>query len=332
MLDFDNFREIWSTIQKNKLRTFLTGFSVAWGIFMLSVLLGAGNGMRNGIMKNFDNWADNRVEMWGRRTTKPYRGLQNNRPITLKYADFEALKRDNPEVDLISATISHSDTLSYGEENNVYSLEAVHPAKGLIDKFDKRGSEGRFINDVDLIERRKVIVISVRMQEVLFKGKSPIGEFINVGPLRYKVIGVYKDEQNSNNSPAFIPFSTGQLLYGDNNTINNLLFTVKGINTEAESEAFEQRVRGQFGRRHQFDPEDNRALGIWNTLDDFRMMNGMMNGITLFIWIIGIGTLTAGIVGVSNIMLITFRERTTEFGIRKALGATPFSIMKLIII
>ena len=332
MLDFDNFREIWSTIQKNKLRTFLTGFSVAWGIFMLIVLLGAGNGMRNGIMKNFDNWADNRVEMWGRRTTKPYRGLQNNRPITLKYADFEALKRDNPEVDLISATISHSDTLSYGEENNVYSLEAVHPAKGLIDKFDKRGSEGRFINDVDLIERRKVIVISVRMQEVLFKGKSPIGEFINVGPLRYKVIGVYKDEQNSNNSPAFIPFSTGQLLYGDNNTINNLLFTVKDINTEAESEAFEQRVRGQFGRRHQFDPEDNRALGIWNTLDDFRMMNGMMNGITLFIWIIGIGTLTAGIVGVSNIMLITVRERTKEFGIRKALGATPFSILKLIII
>ena len=129
-----------------------------------------------------------------------------------------------------------------------------------------------------------------------------------------------------------ISFSTGQLLYGDNIIFSNLLFLVKGINTEAESEAFEQRVRGQFGRRHQFDPEDNRALGIWNTLDDFRMMNGMMNGITLFIWIIGIGTLTAGIVGVSNIMLITVRERTKEFGIRKALGATPFSILKLIII
>ena len=148
----------------------------------------------------------------------------------------------------------------------------------------------------------------------------------------FRSIGVYTSEDNNNNAPAYIPFSTGQLLYNGGYGLGNIIFTVKDINNEAESEAFEKRIRQQFGRRHFFDPEDTRALGIWNTLDDFRMMNGLMGGITLFIWIIGIGTLTAGIVGVSNIMLITVRERTKEFGIRKALGATPFSILKLIII
>lgn len=332
MLDFDNFREIWSTIQKNKLRTFLTGFSVAWGIFMLIVLLGAGNGMRNGIMKNFERWSDNRVELWGRYATKPYKGMQTNRRVELKYQDFLAIKRDNPEVDQITAVISRSDTLSYGEENNSYSLEAVHPEKAAIDKIKMTVGNGRFINDIDILQRRKVIVISPRMKEVLFKGQDPIGKSIRAGQLNYQVIGVYTNEDNNNNAPAYIPFSTGQLLYNGGFGLDNLIFTIKGVSSETESDAFEKRIREQFGRRHYFDPEDTRALGMWNTLDDFRMMNGLMSGITLFIWIIGIGTLTAGIVGVSNIMLITVRERTREFGIRKALGATPFSILKLIII
>ena len=176
MLDFDNFREIWSTIQKNKLRTFLTGFSVAWGIFMLIVLLGAGNGMRNGIMKNFDSWADNRVELWGRYATKPYKGMQTNRRVELKYEDYIALQRENPEVDLITGVISRSDTLSYGEESNSYSLEGVHPQKAAIDKIKMTVGNGRFINDVDILQRRKVIVISPRMKEVLFKGENPVGK------------------------------------------------------------------------------------------------------------------------------------------------------------
>lgn len=332
MLDFDNFREIWSTIKKNKLRTFLTGFSVAWGIFMLIVLLGAGNGMRNGIMHNFERWADNRVELWGRYATKPYKGMQTNRSINLKYEDYEAISRDNPEVDLKTAVINHSDTLSYGEEYNTYSLNAVHPAKALIDKIKMTSGNGRFINDVDILQKRKVIVISPRMKEVLFKGKDPLGKYVNTAQVSYQVIGVYTDEDNNNDAPAYIPFSTGQALYNGGYGLDDIIFTLKGISTKEESDAFEKRIRQQFGRRHYFDPEDLRALGMWNTLEDLSMMTGMMNGITLFIWIIGIGTLTAGIVGVSNIMLITVRERTREFGIRKAIGATPFSILKLIIV
>lgn len=332
MFDFDNFREIWSTIKKNKLRTFLTGFSVAWGIFMLIVLLGAGNGMRNGIMKNFDRWADNRVEIWGRYATKPYKGMQTNRRVELKYEDFEAISRENPEVDLKTAVVSRGDTLSYGQEYNSYSLNGVHPDKAKIDKIKMMVGNGRFINDMDVLEKRKVIVISPRMKEVLFRSEDPLGKYVNAGQIPYQVIGVYTDEDNNNNAPAYIPFSTGQILYRGGYGLDDIVFTLKGIGTEEESEAFEKRLREQFGRRHYFDPEDKRALGMWNTLDDFRMMNGMMNGITLFIWIIGIGTLTAGIVGVSNIMLITVRERTREFGIRKALGATPFSILKLIIV
>lgn len=332
MLDFDNFREIWSTIQKNKLRTFLTGFSVAWGIFMLIVLLGAGNGLRNGVMKNMERWSDNRVELWGRYATKPYKGMQTNRRVELKYEDYEALKRENPEVDLITADINRSDTLSYGQEYNSYSLNAVHPPKAIIDKIKMTAGNGRFINDVDVVQKRKVIVISPRMKEVLFKGADPLGKYVNAGEIAYQVIGVYEDEENSNNSPAYIPFSTGQALYGQGLAIDDIIFTVKGVRDEKENEAFERRIREQFGRRHFFDPDDKRALGMWNTLDDYMMMGGLMNGIALFIWIVGIGTLTAGIVGVSNIMLITVRERTREFGIRKAIGATPFSILKLIII
>lgn len=332
MFDFDNFREIWSTIKKNKLRTFLTGFSVSWGIFMLIVLLGAGNGMRNGIMHNFERWAENRVEIWGRYATKPYKGMQTNRRVELKYEDFEVIPRDNKEVDLITAIISHSDTLSYGEEYNTYRLQGVHPAKATIDKIKMAAGNGRFVNDADIAGKRKVIVISPRMKEVLFRSENPLGKYVNAGQIPYQVIGIYTDEDNSNDAPAYIPFSTSQTLYSGGYGLEDIVFTLKGINTQEESDAFETRLREQLGRRHYFDPEDKRALGLWNSLDNFLSMTGMMNGITLFIWIIGIGTLTAGIVGVSNIMLITVRERTREFGIRKAIGATPFSILKLIIV
>lgn len=163
MFDFDNFREIWSTIQKNKLRTFLTGFSVAWGIFMLIVLLGAGNGMKNGIMSNFRNFSLNRVETWPRYTSKPYKGMQMNRRIEYKDEDLIAIPRENPEVDLITASISRSDTLSYGDEYNAYSLNGVHPSKAVIDNIEMTVGNGRFINDIDVKEKRKVIVLSPRM-------------------------------------------------------------------------------------------------------------------------------------------------------------------------
>lgn len=332
MFDFDNFREIFGTIKKNKLRTFLTGFSVAWGIFMLIVLLGAGNGLRNGIMHNFRNMSANKVSVWPGYTTMPYKGMPTNRSIKFKDEDLTLMRHAHPEIDLVSAVVYHTDTLSFGEEYGTYSMRCVFPAHSVIDNIQMLSGNGRFINDIDLKQRRKVIVISPRMKEVLFHSENPLGKYINAGKLVYQVVGVYKDENNSNDSPAYIPFSTGQSLYNKGYGIGQLSFTLKGLKTKEENEAFETRFRDSMGQRHRFDPADKSSLYYWNTAEEFLMMNGMMNGITLFLWIIGIGTLTAGIVGVSNIMLITVRERTREFGIRKAIGATPFSILKLIIV
>ncbi|MDD4514005.1 ABC transporter permease [Massilibacteroides sp.] len=331
MFDFENTREIWSTIKKNKLRTFLTGFSVAWGIFMLIVLLGASNGLRNGIMYNFRNMADNKVNVWARYTTLPYDGLPTNRRIQFTEEDLAAISNEHPEIDLKSATIYRSDTISFGEEYVTGSLNGVFPAHAKINFITMNAGNGRFLNDLDIYGRRKVIVISPRMAEVLFREISPLGQYVKIGAGMFQVVGVYHDEDKSNDSPAYIPFSTGQLLYNKGYGLSNLMFTVKGVLTEEDNKAFEDRFRASMAKRHRFDPADKNAIGMWSTANEFRMMNGMMNGITFFVWIVGIGTLMAGIVGVSNIMLITVRERTREFGIRKAIGAKPSSILQLII-
>jgi putative ABC transport system permease protein len=331
MFEFDNLHEIWSTIKKNKLRTFLTGFAIAWGIFMLIVLLASGNGLRNGIAYNFRNMADNTVSCWSRYTTKPYKGFQPNRRIRFSEEDLIAIKREHPEVDLISAINYRTDTLAYNNEFLIGDIEAVH--SDYVSIYYTPITTGRFINELDIMEKRKVIVLPPRMVEVLFRDTiSPLGRFVKLGNLMFQVVGIYK-EQNSSNSPtAFIPFTTGQALYEGGSRIHRLTFTLKGVNTEAASDAFEARFRERMARRHQFDPTDKNPIGMWNTGNEFRMWQGMNNGIALFIWIIGIGTLMAGIVGVSNIMLITVRERTKEFGIRKAIGAKPSSILRLIIV
>lgn len=331
MFDFDNFREIWSTMRKNKLRTFLTGFSIAWGIFMLVALLGAGNGLRNGVMYNFRDMADNRIEMWPRYTSKPWKGMRPNRRLSFKDEDYYRLRQEHPEVDLCSATISHSDTLTCNKEYFTGGTNGVFPDHAKINFIRFHTGKGRFINDVDIRDRRKVIVLSPRMAEVLFRHRDPLGEYVRCGSIMFRVVGIYYDNNMSNNSPAYIPFSTAQLLYNKGSGFYNLTFTVKGVTTEAENEAFEQRLRASLAVRHKFDPADKSAIGMWNTASAMRTFGNMMNGILLFIWIVGIGTLMAGIVGVSNIMLVTVRERTREIGIRKALGAKPSSVLKLII-
>lgn len=331
MFDLDNFREIWSTIKRNKLRTFLTGFSVSWGIFMLIVLLAAGNGLKNGIIYNFRNISMNYVNVWTRYTTKPWQGMPTNRAISFRQNDLDDLKRDFKEVEYCSASINHSDTITYNKEYFTGQTEGVMPDHAIINYINVKSNNGRFINEADVKMMRKVIVLSPRMAEVLFRGKNALGEYVRCGSFMFQVVGTYEDENNSNNSPAYIPFSVAQQLYNKGYGFGSLNFTLKGVNTEAENEAFEEKLRGWMARRHQFDPTDENAIGMWNLGSEFRSFNTMMAGINLFIWIIGIGTLMAGIVGVSNIMLITVRERTKEFGIRKAIGAKPSSILMLII-
>jgi len=333
MFEFDDLREIWSTMRKNKLRTFLTGFSVAWGIFMLIVLLAAGNGLRNGIAANFRDMANNTAFCWTRYTTLPYKGLPTNRRLEFTGLDVERLKRELPEIDLISGVNNRSDTISYNKEYLTGSILSVNSDYGQITYVPVPSGQGRFINEMDMWERRKVIVISPRIATVLFRDSiQPLGEFLKVGHLMFKVVGVYQEENKSNEVRAFIPFSTGQALFEGGQQVDEIEFTLQGVNTDTQAKAFEQRLRERLARHHRFDPTDTNAIGYYSSAEEFRMWQGMNNGIAFFIWIIGIGTLMAGIVGVSNIMLITVRERTREFGIRKAIGAKPSSILKLIIV
>jgi len=318
-------------MKKNKLRTFLTGFSVAWGIFMLIVLLGVGNGLGNGIAHNFSDMATNSLTCWGRYTVLPYKGMQTNRSIKLSMKDIQAIPREHPEVGLISPVNFRSDTISHEGEFLAGEIQSVYPEFSSI-VFVPILTGGRFINKMDLLQKRKVIVLSPRMAEILFhNNRNVIGHQVKVGKILFKVIGIYQDGNKSNNAPAYIPFTTGQILYDDLSKVDLIKFTLNNINTDAKSKAFEERFRKSMALRHHYDPADNNALAIWSTDSEYRMWQGLTNGITLFIWIIGLGTLTAGVVGVSNIMLISVRERTREFGIRKAIGAKPSSILLLII-
>ncbi|PXV68059.1 putative ABC transport system permease protein [Dysgonomonas alginatilytica] len=332
MFDFDSLREIGATISKNKLRTFLTGFSIAWGIFMLIVLLGAGNGLKNGITANFSNRAKNAVSVGTGYVSMPYKGLPVDRQVKFDNKDYDLLRNKIPEVDYVSAQIERRSTISFNKEYGSWGMNGVYPDAAYIGNIDMSTGTGRFINQIDMDQKRKVIVINTEMQEVLFKGEDPLGKYVTADGIAYQVVGVYKDESGRTNIPSFVPFSTAQSLYGKGYNVDRLDFTVKGIKTMPENEAFIKRLREKLGALHNFDPEDKSAIWIWNTAEEAVQTEAIFGGITMFIWVVGIASLIAGIVGVGNIMLITVKERTREFGIRKAIGANPYSILKLVLL
>lgn len=330
----DIWQEIYGTIKRNKLRTFLTGFAVAWGIFMLIVLLGAGNGIIHAFEHNTSGRALNSIRVYGGRTTKPYDGLKEGRLIRLDNRDLDSTRRAFPgHVGSVGATLSQSATdISYGPEYVNLSLAGVFP--NYIETEAVKTAGGRFINQTDLNERRKVIVLHKKSADILF-GKahtSPYGKFVNAGGVAYQVVGLYDDEGNAEPSNAFVPFSTLQLVYNKGDKLNNITFTTKDLTTIESNEAFEKDYRRVIGANHRFDPADESAIWMWNRFTDYMRTVSAKSALRIAIWIIGIFTLLSGIVGVSNIMLITVRERTHEFGIRKALGAKPRSILWLIIV
>lgn len=332
MFDFDSLREIGATINKNKLRTFLTGFSIAWGIFMLIVLLGAGNGLKNGITANFSSRAKNAVSVGTGYVSMPYKGLPVDRQVKFDNKDYDLLRNKIPEVDYVSAQIERRSTISFEKEYGSWGMNGVYPDAAYISNIDMSTGSGRFINQIDMDQRRKVIVINTEMEQVLFKGGEALGKYVTADGIAYQVVGVYKDETGRTNVPSFVPFSTAQSLYGKGYNVDRLDFTVKGLTTMPENEAFIKRLREKLGALHNFDPEDKSAIWIWNTAEDAVQTEAIFGGITMFIWIVGIASLIAGIVGVGNIMLITVKERTREFGIRKAIGANPYSILKLVLL
>lgn len=315
------FTEIWSSMRKNKLRTFLTGFSVAWGILMLIILLSSGNGLQNGMMSNFDYMATNSIELYSSRTSMPYAGYAEGRSIYLSGKDIEILKEEFPNVDKVTSSAWYSGgTMTRGKNYINVSMHGVRPEHTEVFKIEIL--EGRFINRQDIDRQRKVCVISQPVREVLFGNESPIGKEVIQNGVVWTVAGVYKDYAYGNQNSVFIPYTTGRLIYMQNDPwIGYIVFTLQDINTDEEMAAFEDDVLRRLSFEHNYAPTDKNAIYLYNNFNQFKGMNRIFRGLDMFIWIIGLGTLLAGIVGVSNIMLVTVRERTFEFGIRKALGA-----------
>ncbi len=330
----DLWQEIYSTIKRNKLRTSLTGFAVAWGIFMLIVLLGAGNGLIHAFEESSSERALNSMRVGTWMTSKPYAGMQEGRRIHLDLKDLKATSEFFPDhIITAGATLSQSGVVvSSGQEYVNLSLVGTYP--NFIDIEAVNLSTGRFFNQNDLAELRKVIVLHKKTAEILF-GKtrtSPIGQFVNAGGVMYQVVGTYDDSGNRGENTAYIPFTTLRIIYNKGVEMNNIIFTFRGLESIEKNEAFEERYRKVIAANHRFDPTDYNALWIWNRLKNYMQTQEGMKILNTAIWVIGIFTLLSGIVGVSNIMLITVKERTREFGIRKALGAKPISILWLIIV
>ena len=333
----DVFIEIWESIRRNKLRTCLTGFAVSWGIFMLIVLLGAGNGLMNAFLRGGEGLSTNTMEVWAGRTSKPFDGLKEGRRLELEEADAEITAGPlfSNYVDDVAATVSTGATVTYGKQYVSGQIEGNYPARARMEKIEIL--EGRFLNDRDIRDRRKVVVLPEGMVENLLGDKEDnrasriVGEYVKIGGLMWRVVGVTKTDASRNDNRFYAPFTTVKAVYGKGNVIDDLTFTFHGLNSEAESDAFEREYRAALNLRHRAAPDDERAIGIWNSFKQNLQMNKGERILNTALWIIGLFTLLGGIVGVSNIMLITVKERTHEFGIRKAIGASPWAIMKLIL-
>lgn len=326
----DLIQEIYGTIMRNKLRTILTGFSVAWGIFMLIVLLGAGNGLIHAFEGQSSRMKMNSIKIYSGYTSKPFKGLQEGRRLSLDESDRQLTAKAFPNnVTSTGASVSKEGAiLTFGKEHVSISLQGVFPNYTELEAAKLK--EGRFINDRDMRERRKVLVLHEKTVRMLFPKTEALGQYVDVQGVAYRVVGIYAD-QNSFSPSALVPFTTVQLVYGKGDSIDNLTFATEGLTDEVTNQKFETDYRKAMGLHKNFDPTDQSAIWMWNRFTQYLQQQSATHILHIAIWVIGIFTLLSGIVGVSNIMLITVRERTHEFGIRKALGAKPASILWLII-
>lgn len=330
----DIFQEIYSTVKHNKLRTSLTGFAVAWGIFMLIFLLGAGNGLINATMSNSGRYLKNSMMVGTGQTSKAYNGLKEGRRISLNDKDINLTNTNfQQNIDEVGAAVQQSGIIiSLGNLYTSSSLSGVYPNKATMDKTEML--YGRFINQIDLQEKRKVLVISEdQAKELELKDiRNLIGKNVKVGDFAFCIVGIYKSDRSEMNNDAYTSFSALKTIYNKGDKADNIEYTFHGLSSEKENTAFEARYRARINSNHDAAPDDESALWMWNRFTQSLQMETGMSVIRKALWIIGLFTLLSGIVGVSNIMLITVKERTREFGIRKAIGAKPASILRLIII
>ena len=331
MFDLDTWQEILDTIRANKLRSFLTAFSVAWGIFMLIVLLGSGRGLSNGIEYQFRDDAINSIWVFPGQTSIPYKGLAPGRTVQLTNDDRSEIRAGVGGVDHISSRFRIAGNLRvrYKAETTTFDVRCVHPDHLYVEKTIV--TEGRFLDDLDLKEYRKVAVIGVRVKDALFKKEPALGKNIEINGIAFKVVGLFTDEGGENEQEKiYVPITTAQRAFGGANRVNTIMMTT-GDAPLAQTQGMALDVKHRIATRHTFSSEDPRAVFVNNNNEEFHRYTSLIAAIRMFVWIVGIGTILAGVVGVSNIMMITVKERTREIGVRKALGATPWSVVSLIL-
>jgi putative ABC transport system permease protein len=338
-LDADKWQEIYFALKQNKLRTFFTAFGVFWGIFMLIIMLGSGKGLRNGANQGMGDLATNSMFMWTQQTTIPYKGFPRGRRYNFTNEDTQALIDNIPEIEYIAPRLqvfrrgNTSNNVVRGDRTAAFTVQGDYPAFNLIDPCNVL--QGRFINKLDIDQKRKNVIIGTRVYDEMFEaGENPIGEYIRIQGVYFKVVGVFSSKKNDRqaeqeNSQIVMPFTTMQQTYNMGNRVGWYSITAKQGH---KASVVLEKARALMKSRHSISPEDDRAVGSFNLEEEFKKMTTLFSGIDGLIWIVGVGTLLAGVIGVSNIMLIVVKERTKEIGIQRAIGATPLLIKTQIIL
>ncbi len=333
-IDLDSYREILDTLTRNKARSLLTGFGVFWGVFMLVSLIGGGNGMKEMLNQNFEGFATNSAMVWAQPTTKAYKGLRKGRMWEMEYKDIERLKNRIPELDVVSPVLfSNGGTAYFADRKSTVGINGVQPDYQKVNEPKLR--YGRFINDMDLAQKRKVCIIGKKTYKDLFpSGGDPCGSYIRVDSVYYQVVGVDYNVSGAMHfggeagTTMLLPITLMQQTYNMGSDVHMIAVTGrKGV----VMSTLASRIRETIARAHSVDPTDEQGIMVFNTEVLFQMLDSLFNGVNFLIWLVGLGTLLAGAIGVSNIMMVTVRERTTEIGIRRAIGATPRNILSQII-
>jgi putative ABC transport system permease protein len=335
MFEIDRWQEIFSALTKNKVRTILTAFGVFWGIFMLVIMLGSGKGLEHGVTHNMGDFATNSLFIWPENTTVPYKGFLKGRSWNFTNDDTKAILDNVSEIQVLAPRIHPPNgrpTFIKGKNTGTFQINGDYPSYNKIDPVTI--TEGRLINDIDIIQKRKVVVIGKRVKEMLFESKEePIGKYIQIEGVYFEVVGVFSSRHsggwgNNQNETAIMPFTTVQKVYNLGNIVFYYSIMAKPQYSVAQ---VEDKVRLLLANRHKVSPEDKQAFGSNNIEMEFKKMNNLFTGINFLTWFVGTLTLIAGVIGISNIMLVIIKERTKEIGIQRAIGATPIKIITQII-
>ena len=338
LFDLDHWQEIKVALLRNRTRTTLTAFGVFWGIFLLMVMLGSGQGLRNGIMRDFEGGATNSFFVWTQRTQKPFAGLPAGRTLQLNIQDVQAIRDKVPEVQLVAPRnqlggFMGGNNVSRGRKAGAFSVMGDYPEIRQIQSF--KLEEGRFLNQFDMDDSRKVAVIGTRVRDVLFaRGEQPVGQSIVIHGVYFQVVGVFRsvqsgDEADRDAQTIFVPFPTFQRAFNFGDRVGWMAVISR---PDVPASAAEEKVLAVLRSRHKVAPDDQRAFGHFNLEEEFRKVQGLFAGIRILVWLVGVGTLAAGAIGVSNIMLIIVKERTKEIGIRRAVGAKPSAVVTQIVL